>query len=65
MTASIVLLLSDRIPAAGCEFAVRHPQTSQVGDDHWFPVVSSIQTFCAVLLDTGRQEPWQLNFMIK
>jgi hypothetical protein len=65
MTASIVLLLSDRIPAAGCEFAVRHPQPSQVGDDHLFPVVSSIQTFCTVLLDTGGQEPWQLNFTIK
>jgi len=58
-------MLLDRIPAAGREFAVRHPQPSQVGDDHLFPVVSSIQTFCAVLLDTGRKEPRQLNFMIK
>jgi hypothetical protein len=43
-------MLLDRIPAAGRDFAVRQPQPSQVGDDHWFPVVSSIQTFCAVLL---------------
>jgi hypothetical protein len=43
-------MLLERIPAAGRDFAVLHPQPSQVGDDHWFPVVSSIQPFCAVVL---------------
>jgi hypothetical protein len=54
MAASIVVWLWVWIPAAVGEFAERHPQPSQFGEDHFFWLSLLVERIVAVLLDTRR-----------